>query len=86
MPLSDGEYNVGTGAPAQMVKDDPKANVGTITGLIVTVNVVDVAHCPALGVKVYTAEFWLSIAEGLQVPAIPFVDVPGKTGTVEPAQ
>jgi hypothetical protein len=86
IPLSDGVYNVGTGAPAQMVKDVPKANDGTITGLMVTVKVVDVAHCPGLGVKVYIPEFWLSIVAGLHVPLMPLVDVPGKTGTAEPAQ
>ena len=86
IPLSDGEYNVGTAAPVQIVRELPNPNEGTTMGLMVTVNVVVVAHCPALGVNVYTPEFWLSMVEGLQVPVIPFVDVPGKSGTAEPAQ
>ena len=39
MPLSDGEYNVGTIPPAQMVKVLPKLNTGIRFGVTVTVNV-----------------------------------------------
>jgi hypothetical protein len=53
---------------------------------MVTLNVVVVAHTPADGVKVYTPEFMLSTADGLHVPVIPLVDVPGNVGTAEPAQ
>jgi len=76
---------VGTVPPAQIVRVVPKLNVGVIFGLTVTVNVVVVAHCPAVGVKVYVPEFKLSTAEGLHVPEILFVDVVGKVGTALPA-
>lgn len=72
--------------PAQIVSDVPKLNVGVIFGVIVTVKVVVVAHNPAVGVNVYTPEFWLSTAEGLQEPVIPFVDMMGNVGGVAPAQ
>jgi hypothetical protein len=55
-------------------------------GLMVTLNVVVVAHCPALGVNVYTPEFILSTDDGLHVPVIPLVEEPGKEGTAAPAQ
>ena len=35
----------------------PKLNVGVIFGATVTVKVAVVAHCPAVGVKVYVPEF-----------------------------
>ena len=44
--------NVGTESPEQILKEVPKVNVGVICGVIVTVNEVVLAHCPALGVKV----------------------------------
>ena len=43
--------------PAHTVEEVPKLNVGVIFGLTVTVNVVVVAHNPAVGVNVYTPEF-----------------------------
>ena len=51
-PLSDGEYNVGTDPPWQIVSVVPKLNVGVMLGLTVTVNVAGLAHCPAFGVNV----------------------------------
>jgi hypothetical protein len=42
----------GTDAPAQIVSEFPKLNVGIILGFTVTLNVVAVAHCPAVGVNV----------------------------------
>ncbi len=44
MPSSEVAGNVGTDAPAQMVSDDPKLNVGVMFGFTVTLNIVDVAH------------------------------------------
>ena len=43
------------------------------------------AHCPALGVKVYVVvpNIDVLIAEGLHVPPIAFVEVPGKAGATE---
>ena len=58
-------------------------NVGVMSGLTVTVKVVVVAHCPALGVKVYVPVAVLLTA-GAHVPAIPLVDVVGNTGAAEP--
>ena len=60
--------------------------MGVMFGLTVTVNVVVVAHKPAVGVKVYVPEFWLSIVEGLQVPVILLADVVGNAGAVASAQ
>ena len=57
IPLSDGEYNVGTEPPAHIVNVVPKLNVGVTFGLTVTVKVVGTAHCPAVGVNVYVPEF-----------------------------
>ncbi len=57
MPLLEVVGKDGTPAPAQIVSDDPKLNVGAMFGLTVTVSDVDVAHCPAAGVNVYVAEF-----------------------------
>jgi len=54
-------------------------------GVIVTVLVCVVAHCPAVGVKVYVVDAVLLIA-GDQVPEIPFVELVEKTGIVSPLQ
>ena len=64
----------------------PKLNVGVMFGVMVTVNVVDVAHCPAVGVNVYTPGLLLSTTAGFHVPFIPFVEVLGNVGAVPPAQ
>src|SRR5207237_8609974 len=82
IPLTDAAGRVGTAVRADIDKEVPKLNVGVIFGLTVTLNVVVVAHCPAVGVNVYVAEFWLSTVEGFHVPVIPFVDVFGRAGTV----
>ena len=42
----------GTVPPAHIVSVVPKLNVGVTLGVTVTVNVVDTAHCPAVGVNV----------------------------------
>jgi hypothetical protein len=55
--LSEVVVNVGTVPPAHIVREVPNANVGVMFGVTVTVNVVVVAHCPPVGVKVYMAEF-----------------------------
>ena len=56
IPFEDVFGKVGTVPPAQIVSEVPKLNVGTIFGVIVTVNVTGIAH-PAAGVKVYVPEF-----------------------------
>jgi hypothetical protein len=50
--LSDVEGNEGKPAPAHIVSEVPKLNVGIMFGVTVTVNVAVVAHCPAVGVNV----------------------------------
>ena len=60
-------------------------NVGITLGLTVILKVVVVAHCPALGVKVYVVVVVLFKA-GDQVPVIPFVEVVGKVLKVAPLQ
>ena len=52
IPLSDVVGNIGTVPPEQIVNVVPKLNVGVTFGVTVTVNVVVVAHCPAVGVNV----------------------------------
>jgi hypothetical protein len=50
--LVDVFGNAGTVPALQMLSVVPKLNVGVIFGATVTVNVVVVAHCPAVGVNV----------------------------------
>ena len=57
IPLVEVPGKTGTVLPAQIVEDVPKLKVGVIFGLTVTVNVVAVAHKPAVGVKVYRPLF-----------------------------
>jgi hypothetical protein len=52
IPFVDVPGRDGTVPPAQIDKADPKLNVGIRIGLIVTVNVALVAHCPVVGVNV----------------------------------
>ena len=86
MPLVDVVGNIGTVPPEQIVNVVPKLNVGVIFGFTVTVNVVVVAHNPAVGVKVYTPLVVLLTTDGLHVPVIPLLDVVGNIGTVPPEQ
>jgi len=60
-------------------------NVGVTFGLTVIVKVAVVAHCPAVGVKVYVVVAVLSKA-GAHVPVIPLLDVVGKGVKVAPEQ
>ena len=52
IPFSDVLGKWGTIPPAQTVSEVPKSKVGTRLGLTVTDNEVEVAHNPAVGVKV----------------------------------
>jgi hypothetical protein len=52
IPFVDVPGRDGTVPPAQIDKADPKLNVGIRIGLIVTLNVALVAHCPVVGVNV----------------------------------
>jgi hypothetical protein len=58
---------------------------GVIFGLTVIVNVAVVAHCPAVGVKVYVVVAVLFNA-GDQVPVIPLFDVIGNAAKLAPEQ
>ena len=60
-------------------------NVGRMFGLTVMVKVVVVAHCPAVGVKVYVVVAVL-LRAGDQVPVMPSLDVPGSGFKVPPEQ
>ena len=83
MPLLDVVGKVLIVAPEQ--KGPTTANVGVIFGVMVIVKVAVVAHCPAVGVKVYAVVVVLSIA-GDHVPGIPLFDVVGKALIVAPEQ
>jgi hypothetical protein len=61
------------------------AKVGVTFWLTVIINVVDVAHCPAVGVKVYVVVAVLFNA-GDQVPVMPLVDVAGNAERAAPEQ
>lgn len=56
IPLVEVVAKVGTPAPAQMLSEVPKLNVGVALALTVTTKVVIVAHWPVAGVKVYVAD------------------------------
>ena len=86
IPLVDEPGNEGTVPPAQIVRVVPKLNTGTMIGSTVTDNDVGTAHNPGLGVKVYVPDVVLLIVDGLQVPAIPLVELVGSTGAVAPLQ
>jgi hypothetical protein len=60
-------------------------NVGVTFGLTVMVNVAVVAHCPAVGVKVYVVVVVL-LSAGAQAPVIPLVEVVGSGVKVAPEQ
>lgn len=84
IPLSDVVGNADTLPPSQIVNVVPKLNVGVMFGFTVTVNVVVVAHKPAVGVNVYTALAVLLTVDAAHVPVIPLFDVVGNAGTVPP--
>ena len=83
IPLFDVVGKAAKVAPEQMGATAVK--VGVTCGLTVMVKVVVVAHCPALGVKVYVVVAVLFKA-GDHVPEIPLFDVVGKAATVAPEQ
>ena len=83
MPLFEVVGKADNVAPEQI--GATAVNVGVIFGLTVIVNVAVVAHCPAVGVKVYVVVAVLSKA-GDQVPVMPLVEVVGKADNVAPEQ
>jgi hypothetical protein len=84
IPFVDVAGRTGAADPLQIAVTG--ANAGTAGWLTVTLSVVIVAHCPVAGVNVYVAVIVLLTVEGLHVPVIPFVDVAGRTGGVDPLQ
>ena len=84
--LFDMFGNVSTESPEQILKVVPKLNVGVICGVIVTVKVVLLAHCPVLGVKVQVPLFALSTIAGDQTPVIELLEAVGNEGTMPPEQ
>jgi hypothetical protein len=86
MELLEEVGNEGTMPPKQILEEVPKLNVGVVCGVIVTVNVVVAAHCPASGVKVYVPSFALSTIAGDHVPVMELLEEVGNVGTVPPEQ
>jgi hypothetical protein len=84
--LLEEDGNEGTIPPEQMLKVVPKVKVGVVCGVIVTVNVVVIAHCPASGVKVYVPLLALSTIAGDHEPVIELLEVVGNVGTIPPEQ
>ena len=74
-----------TGAVAPEQIAATAAKVGVTFGVTVMLSVVVVAHCPAVGVKVYVVVAVLLIA-GDQVPVILFVELVANGGIVAPLQ
>lgn len=68
IPLSELAGSGGAVLAWQMVILVPKLKVGVNIGLTVTLKLVVVAHCPAVGVKVYVPEAVLLTDAGLHVP------------------
>ena len=64
----------------------PKLKTGVVCGVIVTVNVVVVAHCPASGVKVYVPLFALLTTVGDHEPVMELLEEVGNEGTIPPEQ
>src|SRR6185437_1936696 len=81
MPLFDVVGNADKVAPEHI--GATAVNVGVIFGLTVIVNVVVVAHCPAVGVKVYVVVAVLFKA-GDHEPVTPLFEVVGKADKVAP--
>ena len=83
IPLFDVVGKAAKVAPEQMGATAVK--VGVTCVLTVMVKVVVVAHCPALGVKVYVVVAVL-LSAGAHIPEIPLFDVVGKAAKVAPEQ
>jgi hypothetical protein len=84
MPLFD--VNGSAGATELRQSEPNGLNVGVTFGVTATSMVVDIAHCPAAGVKVYVPLAVLLTTAGVQVPVMPLSDVNGNTGATAPEQ
>ena len=83
IPLFEVVGNAASVAPEQI--GATAANVGRMFGLTTIVSVVTVAHCPAVGVKVYVVVAVL-LSAGDQVPVMPSLEVVGNAASVAPEQ
>ena len=82
MPLFD--VNGSEGATELRQSEPNGLNVGVTFGVTVTSMVVDIAHWPDVGVKVYVPLAVLLTTAGDQIPVMPFVDINGSTGAADP--
>ena len=83
MPFNDVVGRADNIPPEQIAATALK--VGVMFGLTVITNVVVVAHCPGVGIKVYVVVAVLFKA-GDQLPLIPFRDVVGNAVNIPPEQ
>ena len=83
IPLVEVIGNADNAAPEQIA--ETAANNGVTIGFTVMVKVAVLAHCPAVGVKVYKVVAVLFKA-GDQEPVIPLVDVVGNGARTAPEQ
>ena len=83
IPLVEVVGNGLSTSPEQI--GDTALKVGVTFWFTVIVNVVEFAHCPAVGVKVYVVVEVLFKA-GDHVPLIPFVEVVGSGDKASPEQ
>jgi len=83
MPLIDVVGSADNVAPEQIAATCAK--VGVTAGLTVMVMVAVLAHCPAVGVKVYSVVAVLFRA-GDHAPVIPLIEVVGSADNVAPEQ
>ena len=81
-----GDVNPSIGAVEPEQNAGIAAKFGTVWAFTVTLRVCVVAHCPAVGVKVYEPLVVLLTVVGDQVPVILFGDVNPSVGAVEPEQ
>ena len=83
IPLFEDVGNALKVAPEQIA--DTGVNIGVIFGFTDIVKFAVVAHCPAVGVKVYVVVAVL-LRAGDHVPVIPLFEVVGKAFKVAPGQ
>ena len=88
IPFVEIVGNAVAAPPVQIVSAVQKSNAGTTRWLTVSAKLMLLIHSPGCpsGVKLYTAEVWLFIVAGLQVPVTPLSDVDGSAGTSSPEQ
>jgi len=84
IPLVEVAGSTGAGAPLQIIGSAAKD--GVVFGVTFCIIVVESAHCPAVGVKVYMPVAVLLTVAGDHVPVIPSCEVVGNTGGVLPLQ